>query len=69
MTTWWVEVFGGPAKYTEDLGGYENMLAHHRGLAIAPEERHRLVSLLSVAADDGKMAAMKRVYTSLTPHD
>jgi hemoglobin len=28
------------------------MLAHHRGLAIAPEERHRFVSLLSLAADD-----------------
>jgi hemoglobin len=30
-------VLGGPARYTEELGGYENMLAHHRGLAITPE--------------------------------
>ena len=52
VSTWWSEVLGGPAGYTEDLGGYENMLAHHRGLAIAPEERHRFVSLLSLAADD-----------------
>jgi hemoglobin len=28
------------------------MLAHHRGLAITAEERHRFVSLLSLAADD-----------------
>jgi hemoglobin len=52
VSAWWSEVLGGPARYTEDLGGYENMLAHHRGLAIAPEERHRFVSLLSLAADD-----------------
>ena len=48
-----VGVLGGPARYTQELGGYEKMLAHHRGLAIAPEERHRFVSLLSsFAADD-----------------
>lgn len=52
VTTWWSEVFGGPARYTEELGGYDGMLAHHRGLAIKPEERHRFVSLISLAADD-----------------
>ena len=38
----------GP-RYTEELGGYENMLAHHRGLAITPEQRFRFASLLSRA--------------------
>jgi hemoglobin len=52
VATWWSEVLGGPAGYTDELGGYENMLAHHRGLAITPEERHRFVSLISLAADD-----------------
>jgi len=32
VTVWWVEVLGGPADYTQRLGGYESMLAHHRGL-------------------------------------
>ena len=36
VSTWWSEVLGGPASYTKDLGGYEKMLAHHRGLGIAP---------------------------------
>ena len=40
VSIWWSELLGGPARYTEDLGGYEKMLAPHRGLAIAPEERH-----------------------------
>jgi hemoglobin len=52
VATWWSEVFRGPARYTEELGGYESMLAHHRGLAITPEERLQFVSLLSIAADD-----------------
>jgi hemoglobin len=52
VTAWWCEVFGGPARYTEELGGYESMVAHHRGLAITPEQRFRFASLLSLAADD-----------------
>ena len=32
VTAWWCEVFGGEPSYTKELGGYENMLAHHRGL-------------------------------------
>jgi hemoglobin len=52
VTAWWAEVFGGPARYTSELGGYESMLAHHRGLEITPEQRFRFASLLSLAADD-----------------
>jgi hemoglobin len=52
VTAWWCEVFGGPARYTEQLGGYENMVAHHRGLGITPEQRFRFASLFSLAADD-----------------
>jgi hemoglobin len=48
---WWVEVMGGPADYTANLGGYRAMLAHHRGLAITAELRLRFVTLLSEAAD------------------
>jgi hemoglobin len=52
VTAWWCEVFGGPARYTEQLGGYEVMLSHHRGLEITPEQRFRFASLMSLAADD-----------------
>jgi hemoglobin len=55
VTAWWSEVLGGPARYTDELGGYEHMLARHLGLAITPEERHRFVSLLSLAADDADL--------------
>jgi hemoglobin len=56
-TTWWCEVMGGPADYTEQLGGYERMLGRHRGLAITSEQRLRFVTLLSAAADHVELPA------------
>lgn len=52
VAAWWQEVFGGPARYTENLGGYEAMLDHHLGLDISVEQRRRFVATMSVAADD-----------------
>jgi hemoglobin len=57
VTTWWCEVMGGPTDYTEQHGGYEHMLAKHRGLAITGEQRLRFVTLLSKAADDAALPA------------
>jgi hemoglobin len=55
VTTWWCEVFGGPASYSEELGGYRRMLEHHLGLEITPEQRRRFVATMSVAADDAEL--------------
>jgi hemoglobin len=52
VTLWWCEVFGGPPGYSSEQGGYEAMLAHHRGLGITPQQRFRFASLMSLAADD-----------------
>jgi hemoglobin len=52
VIAWWCEVFGGPALYTDQLGGYERMLGKHRGLEITAEQRFRFASLMSLAADD-----------------
>jgi hemoglobin len=57
VTDWWSEVMGGPALYTERHGGYEHMLARHRGLGIDAERRLRFVTLLSRAADDAGLPA------------
>ena len=47
VATWWCEVFGGPAAYTEQLGGYEHMLHEHMlhkhlQLSITGEQRFAL---------------------------
>ena len=52
VAAWWQEVFGGPARYSERLGGYDAMLAKHRDLGISVEQRRRFVETMSVAADD-----------------
>jgi hemoglobin len=57
VVSWWSEVMGGPAEYTEQLGGYENMLSRHRELRITAEQRLRFVTLLSEAADVAQMPA------------
>ncbi len=55
VTTWWCEVFGGPARYTGELGGYPAMLARHRGLDLTAEQRFRFATLMSRAADDAAL--------------
>ena len=55
VAVWWCEVFGGPADYTETLGGYDRMLHKHLELGITKEQRFRFVSLMSLAADDAGM--------------
>ena len=52
VTAWWCEVMGGPDDYTAEHGGYEHMLAKHRGAGDHAEQRLRFVTLLSRAADD-----------------
>ncbi len=55
VTLWWIEVFGGPAGYTDQLGGYERMLAHHCGLAITEQQRDRFAALMRTAANDAAL--------------
>ena len=55
VVAWWSEVFGGPDRYTQELGGYEHMVAKHRELAINPEQRLRFATLMSLAADDAEL--------------
>ena len=52
VAAWWSEVLGGPTRYTDELGGYERMVAHHRDLQITPAQRHRFAGVMSLAADD-----------------
>ena len=49
---WLAEVFGGPPRYTDELGGYPRMMGKHIGLALTEAQRSRWVALIGLAADD-----------------
>ena len=52
VAAWLGEVFGGPATYTEERGGYPHMVREHLGKAITEPQRRRWVNLLMDAADE-----------------
>jgi hemoglobin len=52
VALWLGEVFGGPATYTEERGGYPHMVRQHLGKAITEPQRRRWVNLLMDAADE-----------------
>lgn len=52
VALWLAEVFGGPASYTGERGGYPHMLRQHLGRAITEPQRRRWVYLLMDAADE-----------------
>jgi hemoglobin len=52
VAIWLAEVFGGPAAYTDEHGGYPHMVAKHLGMAITEPQRRRWVNLIQDAADE-----------------
>ena len=52
VALWLGEVFGGPTAYTDEQGGYPNMLKHHIGLGISEEQRARWAGLIAASADE-----------------
>ncbi|BBH68711.1 hypothetical protein ACTI_53960 [Actinoplanes sp. OR16] len=52
VAMWLAEVFGGPAQYSDERGGYAHMLGHHLGKAITERQRRQWVNLLIDAADE-----------------
>lgn len=45
------EVFGGPRRYSEELGGHPAMIRHHLGKRLTEAQRRRWMALLVEAAD------------------
>jgi hemoglobin len=51
VALWLGEVFGGPHRYTDELGGYHEMLRHHIGLGLTETQRSRWAALIAASAD------------------
>lgn len=67
LTAFLSEVFGGPSRYTDELGGFATILASHRGLAITDAQRRRFIELFDTAAAEQRLSADEDVLTEL--HD
>lgn len=65
LTAFLAEVFGGPARYTEELGGFAALLEAHRGLAIGDEQRARFVELFDAAAREQGLSEDEAVLRSV----
>ncbi len=52
VALWLAEVFGGPAAYTEEHGGYPQMVTKHLGMAITEPQRRRWIDLIQDSADE-----------------
>ena len=57
VAQWLEEVFGGPATYSEERGGYPRMIGQHLGRALTEEQRARWVRLMGEAADAVRLPA------------
>jgi hemoglobin len=51
LTAFTAETFGGPDKFTREMGGFLHLIEVHRGLKITEEQRRRFVELYLAAAD------------------
>jgi hemoglobin len=57
LTAFLSEVFGGPARYSDELGGFDSIVAAHRGRHITEEQRSRFHELFMTAVDQTGVGA------------
>ena len=52
LTAFTAELFGGPDRFTRELGGFGHLIDVHRHLNITEEQRRRFVELYMAALDE-----------------
>jgi hemoglobin len=52
LGSYWAEVFGGPARYTDSCGGHSWMIGIHAGMGMDDDLGERFVRCFVRAADD-----------------
>ncbi|TQS46063.1 group II truncated hemoglobin [Cryptosporangium phraense] len=68
LTAFDAETFGGPDRFTRDLGGFPGLIDAHRNLHITEPQRQRFVELYLAAADAAELPADDRFRASLESH-
>jgi hemoglobin len=68
LTAFTVETFGGPDRFTREMGGFQGLIDAHRHLHITEEQRRRFVELYMAAADKANLPADKPFREALRSH-
>jgi len=67
LTMFTVETFGGPDRFTRELG-FQHLIDVHRGLEITEEQRKRFVELYMAALDAAGMPDDEPFRTAVREH-
>lgn len=67
LTAFTVESFGGPDRFTRELG-FDHLIAVHRGLRITEEQRQRFIELYMRALDAAGMPADEPFRRAVREH-
>jgi hemoglobin len=68
LTAFTAESFGGPDRFTKELGGFEHLIDVHRHLKITEEQRQRFVELYMAALDTAGAPDDERFRTAVREH-
>jgi hemoglobin len=67
LTAFTAESFGGPDRFTRELG-FDHLIAVHRGLRITEEQRRRFVDLYMAALDAAEMPTDPELRDAVREH-
>jgi hemoglobin len=68
LTAFTAESFGGPDRFTRELGGFDHLIAVHRNLKITEEQRRRFVELYMAALDAAGMPTDEEFREAIREH-
>ena len=68
FTAFTAETFGGPDRFSQEMGGFKHLIDAHRGFNITQEQRQRFVELYLQAADQAGLPTDEPFRNALTSH-
>jgi hemoglobin len=68
LTAFTAESFGGPHRFTEELGGFQHLIHVHRHLEISETQRRRFVELYMAALDTVGAPSDERFRKAVREH-
>jgi hemoglobin len=68
FTAFTAETFGGPDRFTKEMGGFSHLIDAHRGYKITEEQRQRFVDLYLLSADEAGLPTDAPFRAALASH-